>query len=79
MIFSHVLYQLSYLGISPAPALGLARRALYRGWARVCPAHLRPGSHGEPRAGPTRSAGLYAISADRPAASGGMAICRSRP
>jgi hypothetical protein len=37
MIFSHVLYQLSYLGICRRHGR-VARRALYTGWAQVCPA-----------------------------------------
>src|SRR5262249_23112168 len=38
VIFSHVLYQLSYLGGHNDPSR-LARRRFYRGSGRACPAH----------------------------------------
>ena len=37
MIFSHVLYQLSYLGMLASAKDRKA--AFYRGWGRDCPAH----------------------------------------
>src|SRR5207344_3551880 len=39
VIFSHVLYQLSYLGAGPARMGRSAKRGRYRGWHPHCPEH----------------------------------------
>jgi hypothetical protein len=55
MIFSHVLYQLSYLGVAPAAALG-DRRAIgappYGYGARLSPAPFQSSSAGGSAGGP---------------------------
>ena len=74
VIFSHVLYQLSYLGAGGQAAETASRGPVYRDRRRGCPASRAIGAgrriHGFPRAGEPNSRSRATCRAEGPTASG---------